>query len=68
MAGTHGCEVLSLPCANYLDEENSYTVIEWPEIVYNLLKESSLSDKILYAFLNYCEDDLSVRELEIKNC
>jgi len=52
----------------YLSQENSYSVIEWPEIIYDLLEETSLSDKICFAFLNYYEDDLSVRELEIKNC
>ena len=51
----------------YLNQENSYTIIEWPEIVYDLLKESSLADKVFSAFLNYCEDDLNVRLLEIKN-
>ena len=51
----------------YLNQEGSIAVIEWPEIVYNLLSELSLSDKICYAFLNYCKDDLSVRLLEIKN-
>ena len=55
---------LSLGFDEYLYQEDSYSVIEWPEVIAELLQSDDLKDKVCKISLKYFEQDLNKRILE----
>jgi tRNA threonylcarbamoyladenosine biosynthesis protein TsaE len=49
----------------YLYDENSWTLIEWPEIINDLLQRSSMSRQVWNVLLSYVEGDLEKRAMEM---
>lgn len=54
---------LQLGFDEYLFEKGSVSVIEWPEIIHDLLRKEE--DKVLFIKLNYIKDNMEHRELTI---
>jgi len=55
---------LDLGFDEYLYQEDSVSVIEWPEVIEGLLQEEPLSSKICTISLDYLDDDLEKRVVE----
>jgi len=55
---------LALGFDEYLYDENSWSVIEWPEVINDLLQGSAISRRVLHVKLDYVEGDLEKRSLE----
>ena len=47
----------------YLEKENNYAIIEWPEVINNLLQEEGIKSQVCKIKLDYLEGDLEKRSL-----
>jgi tRNA threonylcarbamoyladenosine biosynthesis protein TsaE len=56
---------LELGFDEYLCDEASWTVIEWPEIIEKLLKNNALKGKVCVVELSYLDDDLEKRQIKL---
>lgn len=57
---------LDLGFDEYLYDEGSYSVIEWPGIIEELLGDDSVKSRVVSFVLDYIDDDLDRRILTIK--
>ncbi|MBU1007543.1 tRNA (adenosine(37)-N6)-threonylcarbamoyltransferase complex ATPase subunit type 1 TsaE [Candidatus Dependentiae bacterium] len=57
---------LELGFDEYLNQENTVSVIEWPEVIGDLLLEEPLFSKVCAVTLDYVEGDLDSRSIQFE--
>ena len=58
-------EFVSAGFDEYLHRPDNVCFIEWPQVIYELLKSPEMKPQVVHIKISYADDELDVRQLEV---